>query len=154
MAVVENPEFLIDNCLEMNSEEEEEENRDEHQKPLIECNSTTNENSIPLSIGKIKIFKPRRRNRSLMRKYLTMCLSILALIFLVIYIFKVKLNSYSLSSNKYKSSQTTCDQLSTLPLWNKTFPMLTIESALRLVDINNDTILDVIVPFGTGLSFT
>ncbi|CAG2181281.1 unnamed protein product, partial [Oppiella nova] len=29
--------------------------------------------------------------------------------------------------------------------------MLTIESALRLVDVNNDTILDAIVPFGTGL---
>jgi hypothetical protein len=152
MAIVENPEVVIDNCLDMNSEEEEEENRDEHQKPLINDNSNPDESSIPLSIGKIKIFKPRRRNRALMKKYLTMCLSILVLIFLLTYILKMK-NSFSQTSNKYKSSKTTCDELITIPVWNKTFPMLTIESALRLVDVNNDTILDVIVPFGTGKSF-
>jgi len=150
MAIVEKPEVLIDQCLEANSEEEEEENRDEHEKPLINGETGGNESIIPLSIGKIKIFKPRRRNRALLRKCLTMCLSILAVVFVVIYVFKMR-SSFSQSSNKYKSSLTACDELETLPVWNKTFPMLTIESALRLVDVNNDTILDVIVPFGTGM---
>ena len=36
-------------------------------------------------------------------------------------------------------------------VWTKTFPMFTIESALRSLDVNNDTIEDVIVAFGTGL---
>lgn len=36
-------------------------------------------------------------------------------------------------------------------VWTKTFPMYTIESALRSLDVNNDTYDDVIVAFGTGL---
>lgn len=44
-----------------------------------------------------------------------------------------------------------CKTLDTKMVWTKTFPMLTLESAIRSLDVNNDTIDDVIVAFGTGL---
>ena len=44
-----------------------------------------------------------------------------------------------------------CKSLETSMVWTKTFPMLTIESAIRSLDVNNDTFDDVIVAFGTGL---
>ena len=152
MAINDKPKVLIDDSLEENSgEDEEEEIGDEHQKPLIDSDSSSVENVIPLSIGKIKIFKPRRRNRFLMKKYFKMCSMVAVIIFFTIYLYRLK-DSLYFSSNSSKSSQTSCDRLSTTIVWNTTFPMLTIESALRLVDVDNDTVLDVIVPFGTGMS--
>ena len=149
MAINDKPKLLINDSQEENSgDDEEDEIRDEHQKPLIDCDSTQVDNVIPLSIGKIKIFKPRRRNRFLIKKYFKMCSTVLVIMFITIYLFRLK-DSFYFSSNSYKI-KTRCDRLTTNLVWNKTFPMLTIESALRLVDLNNDTVLDIIVPFGTG----
>jgi hypothetical protein len=36
-------------------------------------------------------------------------------------------------------------------VWNVTIPQLTIESAIRTVDVNQDKINDIIVGFGTGV---
>ncbi|CAG2176500.1 unnamed protein product, partial [Oppiella nova] len=150
MAINDKPKMLMDESLEEeNSGDEEEEGRDEHQKPLIESESSQTESVIPLSIGKIKIFKPRRRNRFLLKKYFKLCSVILVIIVVCVYLLRLR-DSLYLSPYSLKSSKASCDRLSTVLVWNKTFPMLTIESALRLVDVNNDTILDAIVPFGTG----
>ncbi|CAG2116388.1 unnamed protein product, partial [Medioppia subpectinata] len=141
--------ILIDESLEENSgDDDEEEVNDEHQKPLIDSESGQTESVIPLSIGKIKIFKPRRRKRFLLKKYFKLCSALLVIIVITVYLLRLR-DSLYLSSNSLMSSKGSCDRLETTSVWNQTFPMLTIESALRLVDINNDTILDVIVPFGT-----
>lgn len=154
MAANEKPNALLeDKSLEENSgEEEEDEVRDEHQKPLIDCDSSTTDNVIPLSIGKIKIFKPRRRNRFLLKKYFKTCSLISVVIFIIFYLYRLK-DSLYLSEFSFIPNKAHCDRLSSDLVWNTTFPMLTIESALRLVDVDNDTVLDVIVPFGTGKRF-
>lgn len=50
-----------------------------------------------------------------------------------------------------KDLNSKCDQVVSEAIWRQNYPMLTIESALRLIDVNNDTVIDVIVPFGTGI---
>ncbi|KAH9419619.1 hypothetical protein DERP_009677 [Dermatophagoides pteronyssinus] len=117
----------------------------------------------PITIGKIKIFKPSRRHRMLrIRRFLKHCIS---LAFCIAFLLFLLLNAKNLPdiirsafgiqpfssiiSNKDKSI--ICDHIVTKSIWQQNFPMLTIESALRLVDVNNDTYLDVIVPFGTGI---
>ncbi|KAH7642116.1 pqq-like domain containing protein [Dermatophagoides farinae] len=117
----------------------------------------------PITIGKIKIFKPSRRHRLLrVRRFLKHCISILFCVaFMLFLLFNAKnlpdiirsafgIQPFSsIISNKDKSIK--CDHIVTKSVWQQNFPMLTIESALRLVDVNNDTYLDIIVPFGTGI---
>lgn len=117
----------------------------------------------PITIGKIKIFKPNRRHRFLrIRRLIKSCCTIIfCLAFLLFILFNLKNLPHiirtafgfhpfsSIISNKDKSIK--CDHVVSAPIWRQNFPMLTIESALRLIDVNNDTYLDVIVPFGTGI---
>ncbi|XP_066299151.1 uncharacterized protein [Branchiostoma lanceolatum] len=43
-----------------------------------------------------------------------------------------------------------CSRLSVQDVWTSTFPKLLTESAMRLMDVNGDGVLDVVTGFGTG----
>lgn len=43
-----------------------------------------------------------------------------------------------------------CSGFDVEPVWMKNFPTLTTETAVRMVDVNRDGILDVIIGFGTS----
>lgn len=119
----------------------------------------------PITIGKIKIFNPGRRRRALrLRRLIKRCCTLLfTLLFLLFLLYNVNRlpeiariafswldrTSYQLSSKKDINSK--CGSVVSSSVWRQNFPMLTVESALRMMDVNNDTVLDVIVPFGTGI---
>jgi hypothetical protein len=44
-----------------------------------------------------------------------------------------------------------CTELVVEDVWSRSFSKLTVESAVRLNDVNKDGIMDVIVGYGTGL---
>ncbi|KAJ6221142.1 hypothetical protein RDWZM_006954 [Blomia tropicalis] len=120
----------------------------------------------PVTIGKIKIFNPGRRRRAIrFRRFIKRCFTI---IFCTLFLFMILYNYNRLpeilrtafgwldrsayqSSSSRRVSNGRCDHVVSTPVWRQNFPMLTIESALRLIDVNNDSVHDVIVPFGTGL---
>ncbi|XP_053207045.1 uncharacterized protein LOC128391220 isoform X2 [Panonychus citri] len=131
-----------------------------------DCDST-------LTIGKIKIIKPVRRKQRVRLKLCSICFTLIILlisIFLFVYLLytnqlNVVLNlliklitmivpssllTASSSSSQLTNHRPLCDQISVNHQWNQTFPMLTIESALRLIDVNQDDFLDTIIAFGTG----
>ena len=43
-----------------------------------------------------------------------------------------------------------CDELEVIPVWQKKFPKLLTEGSTRMLDVNKDGILDVVMGFGTG----
>ncbi|XP_046385650.1 uncharacterized protein LOC124155677 isoform X2 [Ischnura elegans] len=43
-----------------------------------------------------------------------------------------------------------CTSLETQDVWTKSFPKLTTESSIRLMDVNKDGVLDVVLGYGTG----
>ncbi|XP_078658307.1 uncharacterized protein LOC144903766 [Branchiostoma floridae x Branchiostoma belcheri] len=49
-----------------------------------------------------------------------------------------------------QASPVGCSKLSVQDVWTATFPKLLTESAMRLMDVNGDGILDVVTGFGTG----
>ena len=115
--------------------------REDHIVPLIDGPKS----SQSISIAKIKIFKPRRRSRILLRKcfyYLFLLISTIILISLIYKSWNIKP-----SKNKFFNN---CDKLTSSPIWNQTFSMITINSAVQLFDVNNDSFHDVILPFKTG----
>ncbi|KAG8239852.1 hypothetical protein J437_LFUL014814 [Ladona fulva] len=80
---------------------------------------------------------------------------LLGVIVLVVYL----VNSYPSSLNDiapfWKLPRTDveylpCTTLEVKDVWAKSFPKLTTESALRLVDVNKDGVLDVIIGYGTA----
>lgn len=149
MENIKTQEDLINNCIDMISDEEDDDNHNEHNTPLIDGGTNATNNSNQITIGKIKIFKPRRRKTNF-RKCLCSFILFLVFILLIIIILRSKVSSINVLNQRYKY-RSSCDRVVTEPQWNQTFPMLTIESALRLVDVNNDSVLDIIVPFGTGM---
>jgi hypothetical protein len=44
-----------------------------------------------------------------------------------------------------------CTEVVVEDVWSRSFSKLTVESAVRLNDVNEDGIMDVIVGYGTGL---
>jgi hypothetical protein len=44
-----------------------------------------------------------------------------------------------------------CTELVVEDVWTRSFSKLTVESAVRLNDVNKDGVMDVIVGYGTGL---
>ena len=115
--------------------------REDHILPLIDGPKS----SQSISIAKIKIFKPRRRNRILLRK----CFYYLFLLISTIILISLVYKSWNIKSSKKKLFNN-CDKLTSSPIWNQTFSMITINSAVQLFDINNDSFHDVILPFKTG----
>ncbi|KAI1309010.1 hypothetical protein HDE_00313 [Halotydeus destructor] len=117
-----------------------------------------------MSIGKVKIFKPNRRRHSGPRSLCGQtCARLCAIVIislaagaLISWTYKGTGSRWLRLATSGQASVTPieiadCDQLDHELLWSKTFPKLTIESALRLIgDVNNDTVDDVIVSFGTG----
>jgi hypothetical protein len=128
------------------------------------------------SFGKIKILVPRRRQKvRFLRFKVKLCakqccgplmlLTILLCAVLTLLFWKrVRLDD--IVSSRIMSSwseythgasvkkllqleKDTCD-LESSDVWNVTMPQLTIESAIRVIDVNNDGVSDVIVGFGTG----
>ena len=43
-----------------------------------------------------------------------------------------------------------CHDLEIIPVWQKKFPKFSSESNIRLVNITNDDVLDIVLGFGTG----
>ena len=43
-----------------------------------------------------------------------------------------------------------CHELEIIPVWQKKLPKFTSESNIRLVNITNDDVLDIVLGFGTG----
>jgi hypothetical protein len=43
-----------------------------------------------------------------------------------------------------------CHDLEIIPVWQKKLPKFTSESNIRLVNITNDDVLDIVLGFGTG----
>ncbi|XP_071442894.1 uncharacterized protein [Hetaerina americana] len=89
------------------------------------------------------------------------CYGILALAVLlgVIVLVVFLVNSYPSSLNDiapfWKMPKTNveylpCTAVETQDIWTKSFPKLTTESSFRLMDVNKDGILDVILGYGTG----
>lgn len=82
--------------------------------------------------------------------------AILAGVFLVIYF----VNSYTnrLLIEEFKEQWTDnlqaipCNKLKVEDVWVKGFPKLLTESAFRLLDINKDGVLDIVMGFATGRS--
>ena len=115
--------------------------REDHILPLIDGPKS----SQSISIAKIKIFKPRRRSRILLRK----CFYYLFLLISTIILISLVYKSWNIKSSKNKLLNN-CDKLTSSPIWNQTFSMITINSAVQLFDVNNDSFHDVILPFKTG----
>lgn len=123
--------------------------------------------SPSITINKIKIFKPRRTLRQRLRRLRVVLFWFFALAFLVFLFYNIELlpafirNQFGIdlsggdsaggAGHRRGQAHGQCNQVMATPVWQQNFPMLTIESALRMVDVNNDTHLDVIVPFGTGV---
>ena len=45
-----------------------------------------------------------------------------------------------------------CHNLEIIPVWQKKFPKFTSESNIRLVNITDDDVLDIVMGFGTGIT--
>ena len=43
-----------------------------------------------------------------------------------------------------------CHDLEIIPVWQKKLPKFTSESNIRLINITNDDVLDIVLGFGTG----
>lgn len=115
----------------------------------------------PITIGKVRIFQSTRRHRALrFRRFVKRCFALL--------VFALGLLLLAANANRLpelirfllgvhtarparKDIEARCDQVASEPVWRQNFPMLTVESSLRLLHVNNDSVLDVIVPFGTGI---
>jgi hypothetical protein len=141
-----------------NDDEDEEEEEDEEDH-LIDANDKNNLNdsisfksdSSTFSIGKIKILKPKHRRRK-KRANCIWLISILFVVFIVlICLLWFRRDNWLNASGETVKQQ--CGLLKASHVWHRTFPMLLARSSLRLLDVNNDTILDLIVAFGTGLTF-
>ena len=66
----------------------------------------------------------------------------------------VRINTHSNIRTKPDMAQTItgCDDIEVHDVWVQGFPKLITESAIRLVDVNQDGVLDIIMGFGTGTS--
>lgn len=161
------------------AEEDEEEDDDEDEEDEDDICETTrfsksSSSSLntppPITIGKIKIFNPGRRRRVLrlrrLLKRLIVTTAAVVLLLLLLYnsdrlpaLFSSVLGWLTGNSGGGsegltrggKDGNSRCSRLASRPVWRTNFPMLTVESALRMVDANNDSVLDVIVPFGSGI---
>ena len=151
------------NKLPKDEEMEEEEERNEINRFSKQPSNTP----PPITIGKIKIFNPGKRQRALrLRRIIKRCCTLIfVLLFLLLLlcninrlpeIFQILFSwldksAYPSTGSNRKDFNSHCEQVVSSPVWRQNFPMLTIESALRIIDVNNDTVLDVVVPFGTGI---
>lgn len=125
------------------------------------------ETTPSITINKIKIFKPRRTLRQRLRRLRSTLFWFFTFVFFVFLLYNIELlptfirtqlgidpmtgDFVGSGSQRRGQARGECNHVVTTPVWQQNFPMLTIESALRLVDVNNDTHLDLIVPFGTGV---
>lgn len=78
------------------------------------------------------------------------CLFISGIISLLIYLlqsFGFIMKSHTIIKEVPFSS---CSNVKVKDVWAKTFPMLGTESAFRLIDLNHDDVLDVVLGFSTG----
>lgn len=125
-----------------------------------------------LNLGKIKILIPRKKNKTKMirykmRKYVrnifslfTLCCA-LSIVFVLLYFKRQYLNQFvkdHLITNPSSSVKRTldqqskhCDMLIVNNLWNVSLPKLIVDSSLKLLDVNMDGELDILVPFGTSI---
>ena len=113
------------------------------------------------AVGKILIFKPRKKkNRCCLclcywfRKFCSpwiLMFTLLAILFAVIG-FRSSKSFFMIISQPILTERQNheCSILNHSSVWYKSFPMLTIESAIRPLDVNNDSVDDLIVAFGTG----
>lgn len=86
-------------------------------------------------------------------KYKDIILSFIGIICLIVFlinIFAGKLGYYELRTDQTADQVIGCTHFEVEDVWVQNFPKLTTESAIRLIDINNDETLDVIIGFGTG----
>jgi len=152
--------------LVISDDENEDENSidDDHRKPFLQngsslgalnghhsgSRSSSLKSSIP-GIGKIRIMKPKNRRRRSHCRLLCCLLLLVAIILLSFIIYYEK--PFLLKQLKKLSREGVrekCSKLSSEIVWSKSFPMLTIKSTIKLSDVNNDGILDIVIPFGTG----
>ena len=138
-------------------------------KPNLSKQSSTDDE---LSLGKIKILIPRRKNKSklirykirkCMRNFVSLCFLFSALVFVFIMLYfkrqylnqfvKDHLSSPSSSVKRTLEAQSKhyCDMLIVNNLWNKSLPELIVGNEFRLLDVNMDDTLDVLLPFGTSI---
>ena len=140
------------------------------QNLLKQQNSTDDE----LSLGKIKILIPRKKNKTKLIRYklrkcmrnfcnfVSLCFLLIALIivFILLYLKRQYLNEFvkdhlsnpSSSVKKTLDKQSKhCDMLIVNNNWNVSLPKLIVDSPLRLLDANGDKELDLIVPFATSI---
>ncbi len=162
--------------LKATDEDEDDDDEEEDEDDICETTrfSKSSSSSLntppPITIGKIKIFNPGRRRRVLrlrrLLKRLIVTAAAVVLLLLLLYnsdrlpaLFSSVLGwltgnggggSEGLTRGG-KDGNSRCSRLASRPVWRTNFPMLTVESALRLVDANNDSVLDVVVPFGSGI---
>ncbi|XP_074604720.1 uncharacterized protein LOC141858013 [Brevipalpus obovatus] len=145
----------------ISDDENEEENMidDDHRKPFLQNGTSSgtingHQNSLKSSlpgISKIRIMKPKNRRRKSHCKWLCCVLILIVIILFSYFLYNEK--SFLLKQLKklsLKDISKKCSKLSSEIVWNVSFPMLTVRSALKLSDVNNDGILDIIIPFGTG----
>lgn len=150
----------VENSCKVIDEDEDDDNDDDDQNEPSKHSLNT---PPPITIGKIKIFKSGRRHRALrlrrfIKKLCTLIFTVLVIAFVVLNINRfpqllrsiLGINTYHIGIGR-KDINSKCDQVVSVPVWKQNFPMLTVESSLRMLDVNNDSVLDVIVPFGTGI---
>lgn len=130
----------------------DDENSDEHNQLLIDGFSDPKSptSNSAFSFGKIKILKPHRRKRYLWFRLSLLSLFAICFSLLVVFVKRLLPQDFNLI-NFPKFEEEDCHKLVVNDVWNASFSMYTIESALRLVDVNNDSVLDIIVAFGTGM---
>lgn len=145
----------------ISDDENDEENviDDDHRKPFLQNGSSSgtingHQNSLKSSlpgIGKIRIMKPKNRRRRSHCKWL--CCVLISIVIILFTYLVYNERSFLLKQLKelsQKDSSKKCSRLSSEIVWNISFPMLTVKSAIKLSDVNNDGVLDIIIPFGTG----
>lgn len=119
--------------------------------------------NVPLSLQVIRRPRISCGQRSRRSTFLT-CVFVLVLValtaFLMIYIYRNTLSTFVKTFKEavnLKSSDAAerrhyagCDDIVVENVWSTTLPFLMSESASRLIHVNDDDVLDVVLGFGTG----
>lgn len=125
--------------------------------PIIDQNSASKPLMYPRHRAKVKSRRPECKSRFFIRfcvcfVLLFMCLA--AVTGLIMFLLKKdnrsKVHKHKPTASDVNEHLIGCSHIEVEDVWVKGFPKLITESAFRMVEVNQDGVLDVIFGFGTG----